>query len=81
MRAYESTSRVAELTSCASGSGAERKRKEHSFPITKERVALTTKTQDLVEVFEHIHGSEGADDDLPWGETLYGKIRGYVKRC
>lgn len=33
-------------------------------------MALTTQAHDLVEVLERIHGREGADDDLPWGEAL-----------
>ena len=44
---------------------------ERSFLVTREKVALTTKTHDLVEVFERIYGGEGADDDLPWGETFW----------
>ena len=39
--------------------------------MVEEKVALTTKPQDLVEVLERIHGGKGAHDDLPGGEAFY----------
>lgn len=50
--------------------GLRRQEADVHYQLRERRVTLTTKAQDLVEVFERIHGGKGTDDDLPWGEAF-----------
>lgn len=50
--------------------GLRRREEDVHSRSRKRRVELTTKAHDLIEIFERIHGGEGADDDLPWGEAF-----------
>lgn len=62
--------RGGELTRRARGSGAVKG--ELAGEQKAVQVELTTEAEDLVQISEGVDTGEGADDDLPGGESLCG---------